>query len=118
MTKKNTNTTTNTIKKKFLKKTITKKNKSIPKYQSITISKLKLKITPTNIKKTKPPKINYLTNKLYHQLTKSIQNYQLTKKIPSKLKILKNITKKKLTQYFHSNITIIKINYKQLHFIL
>lgn len=118
MAEEGTGTAADAIEKEFLEKAMTEGNGSVPKSRSVTISELRLNVAPADVKETEPPEIDYLTDELCSQLTKSIQSYQLAKKIPSKLKVLKNMTGKELAQYFHSDIAMIGVDYEQLHFVL
>jgi hypothetical protein len=88
------------------------------KNRSVTVGEFMLKISPDDKNKTEALEIDYLTDELCNQLTKSIQSYTLAKKIPSKLKVLSNMTGRELAQYFHTDIAMIGVDFEQLHFVL
>lgn len=88
------------------------------KTRSATVPEFMLKIASDDKSKAEAVEIDYLTDELCNQLTKSIQNYTLAKEIPSKLKVLSNMTGRELAQYFHSDIAMIGVDYEQLHFVL
>ncbi|XP_078339844.1 nischarin-like [Crassostrea virginica] len=104
------------LEKEFLAGSVTEEVAHGTKSRAATVSALRL--TSVDIKEGEPPVVEYLTDELCEQLTKSVQSYNLAKKIPSKLKVLRNLSGKELAQYFHSDIAMIGVDYEQLHFVL
>ncbi|XP_062605859.1 nischarin-like isoform X2 [Saccostrea cucullata] len=108
--------TPDAIEQEFLAGAVTETDEQCSKSRAATVSGVTLKVSTA--KEEAVPEIDYLTDELCVQLTTSIQNYSLAKKMPSKLKVLRNMTGKELVQYFHSDIAMIGVDYEQLHFVL